>query len=96
MEAVKRLYRARRTVWQMLRDRGYVVSEADLSMTLEEFQERFEDSEEKPLRQQLPIYTKMRDDPEQNIYVFFLEGDKVGVERVKPLLLQLLSENVRR
>ena len=36
-----RLYRVRKTVCEMLHDRGYVVSSDDLKMTFDQFKEKF-------------------------------------------------------
>lgn len=40
-EEVTRLFKVRRTVLQMLRDRGYSIEESDLNMKREEFVQKF-------------------------------------------------------
>ena len=40
-DEVSKLWRIRKTVHEMLRDRGYAILESDLSMTVEEFAEQF-------------------------------------------------------
>ena len=62
-----RLYRVRRTVLQILRDRGYMVASADLEMTEEQFREKFTDV---PQREQLAILVQKRDDPTDQLFVF--------------------------
>ena len=63
-ESTLKLFKARRTVWQMLRDRGYVVADEDVNMVYEEFVEKYGKevvtSPEK--REELTIFTKMRDE----------------------------------
>jgi hypothetical protein len=43
-DLVTKIFRARRTVYEMLRDRGFVVSHSDLEMTLETFRLEFDES----------------------------------------------------
>ena len=63
-ESTMKLFKARRTVWQLLRDRGYVVADEDVNMVYEEFVEKYGKevvtSPEK--REELTIFTKMRDE----------------------------------
>ena len=75
-----RLYRVRRTVLQILRDRGYMVASADLEMTEEQFREKFTDV---PQREQLAILVQKRDDPTDQLFVFWPADPKVGVKPIK-------------
>jgi len=40
-DEISKLWRVRKTMHEMLRDRGYNVEEGDLKMTVEEFRETF-------------------------------------------------------
>lgn len=40
-DEITRLFKVRRTVLQMLRDRGYTIEESDLNLKREEFVQRF-------------------------------------------------------
>ncbi|GBG72691.1 hypothetical protein CBR_g12259 [Chara braunii] len=88
-----KLYRIRKTVMQMLRDREYLVSDADLTMTKDEFRERFGDQ---PKRDDLSISKPKEKDPSQQILVFFPEDPKVGVKTIKTYAEQMKNAGVQR
>uniref|UniRef100_A0A175YKJ0 RNA polymerase subunit H/Rpb5 C-terminal domain-containing protein n=1 Tax=Daucus carota subsp. sativus TaxID=79200 RepID=A0A175YKJ0_DAUCS len=104
-EEVGRLYRIRRTVMQMLEDRGYLVVEAEKEMSktqfLQKFRENFKredlvifmssDFESLNITNMVPCCIK------QNlIYVFYPEEAKVGVKTMKTYTNRMKSENVFR
>ena len=88
-----RLYRVRRTVLQILRDRGYMVASADLEMTEEQFREKFTDV---PQREQLAILVQKRDDPTDQLFVFWPADPKVGVKPIKRYVERMGEDDVKR
>ena len=88
-----RLYRVRRTVLQILRDRGYMVASADLEMTEEQFREKFTDV---PQREQLAILVQKRDDPTDQLFVFWPADPKGGVKPSKRYVERMGEDDVKR
>ena len=69
-----RVWRARRTVSQMLSDRGYLVSNEDTQCNLEQFKTRFGEIPERP---KLTLLCQKRNDPTDQVFVFFADEPKV-------------------
>ena len=65
-EQSTRLYRIRRTVMEMLRDRDYVVAEFELSFTKEQFREKYGDE---PKREDLVIQKPKRSNNAEHVSV---------------------------
>jgi len=93
------MYAVRRTICQMLQDRGYILSAEDsMELTLASFHERFNEKEYK----NLTILAEKATDDEQKIMVFFPVADaqaktrKVSVESVKEIVRLMEKESVNR
>ena len=74
------LYRVRRTLHEMLKDRGYLIDQTDIDLSEEGFKEQHG---EVPSREQLTILVQKRDDPTEQVYVFWPTDPKVGVKPIK-------------
>merc|ERR1711907_399440 len=74
----KRLHRVRKTVLEMLDDRGYVVEKDDMKETYEQFKEPVD-------KKEMTLLVPLKSSPasEDSIFVFFPEDEKVGVKKIK-------------
>ena len=93
MSTGERIYRVRRTILQMLRDRGYLVDQADVDQSEEDFFEKFSTS---PQRDMLTLLVQKRDDPSDQVFVFWPVDPKVGVKPIKRYMERMNEEDVKR
>jgi len=82
-QEVTKLFRIRKTILEMLRDRGYVVldTSADLEMTREEFGTRL--AQANYSRESLTLLKQHQHDPSDQIYVFFPAEERVSVKTLR-------------
>ena len=77
----------------MLRDRGYMVDQTDIDESEEAF---FEKHTTSPQRDALTLLVQRRDDPTEQIFVFWPLDPKVGVKPIKRYLERMNEESVTR
>ncbi|XP_061351242.1 DNA-directed RNA polymerases II and IV subunit 5A-like [Gastrolobium bilobum] len=92
-EEMSRLYRVRKTVMLMLRDRGYLVGDFEINMSKLEFKNKYGENMK---REDLVINKTKKDNSTDQIYVFFPDEPKVGVKTMKTYTNRMNSENVFR
>ncbi|XP_061350595.1 DNA-directed RNA polymerases II and IV subunit 5A-like [Gastrolobium bilobum] len=92
-EEIGRLYRIRKTVMQMLRDRCYLVTDFEINMSKHEFKSKYGENMK---REDLVINKTKKDNSSDQIYVFYPEEVKVGVKTMKTYTNRMNSENVFR
>ncbi|XP_077241583.1 DNA-directed RNA polymerases II and IV subunit 5A-like [Tasmannia lanceolata] len=90
---INRMFRIRRTLMQMLKDRGYLVGDFEINMTKDQFVDKFGENVK---RDDLVINKTKRSDSGDQIYVFFPEEEKVGVKTMKTYINRMKTENVSR
>ncbi|KAL6050414.1 DNA-directed RNA polymerases II and IV subunit 5A [Balamuthia mandrillaris] len=93
MDEVGRLFQIRRTVLQMLTDRGYIPAPGDMEMDREDFRQKYGDP---PDRKQLTLLRRQKNDPTKQIFVFWPEDLKVGVKPIKSYCDTMKDEGVNR
>ncbi|GMI88575.1 RNA POLYMERASE II FIFTH LARGEST SUBUNIT, A [Hibiscus trionum] len=92
-DEIKRLFRIRKTVMQMLKDRGYFVGDFEINLSKQQFISKYGENMK---REDLVINKSKRSDNSDQIYVFFPEEAKVGVKTMKTYTNRMKSENVFR
>ncbi|KAK9793773.1 hypothetical protein WJX73_009907 [Symbiochloris irregularis] len=93
MDALTKAFRSRRTSLEMLNDRGYLIVQGEMTMTREDFAERFGPE---PKKDDLTILAPKQDDPTDQIFVFFADSGKVGVNTIKTYSHRMREESVSR
>jgi len=90
------MYRVRKTVFQMLKDRGYIISERKLAQTKQEFAESYNGFRDS----QNTLVSKRRagdadgDGSDTKMFVFFHDLEKLNEAAVRQISLTMLQNNV--
>ncbi|EOA29561.1 hypothetical protein CARUB_v10016024mg [Capsella rubella] len=92
-EEIKKLFLVRRTLMQMLKDRGYSIADSDITMSLAEFIEKYGENMN---RKALVTLKAKKNDDNDKLYIFFPKRPKVGVAEMKKYTSKLKSDNVFR
>lgn len=99
LDQVTILYRVRKTVLQMLKDRGYLVSEKKIAQTKTEFATSYNGA-----RGSLNMLVQRRklegqgssDDANDKILVFFLDNEKMNEMDVKRISATMIENDVMK
>eukprot|EP00835_Amoeboradix_gromovi_P006141 NODE_670_length_5356_cov_0.415066.p4 type:complete len:157 gc:universal NODE_670_length_5356_cov_0.415066:2631-3101(+) len=95
MSDAVRQFRIHKTVFEMLKDRGYILSKAELDMTYEQFAEKYVVNNTAN-RSQLHLICAKRNKPEQQIYVVYAEEESVGVKNIRLYCEKMISNHIER
>ncbi|KAF3675169.1 DNA-directed RNA polymerases II and IV subunit 5A [Capsicum annuum] len=90
-EELSKLFRVRRTLMEMLSDRGYLVGDFEINMSKQQFLQKFGENMK---REDLVIQKGKRNNSSDQIYVFFPEEPKVGVKTMKTYTERMKKEDV--
>ncbi|KAG5403440.1 hypothetical protein IGI04_009559 [Brassica rapa subsp. trilocularis] len=92
-EEIRMLFRVNKTLNHMLKDRGYIVTDAELEMTQEQFIDQYGENME---RKDLVILKTKKNDESDKIFVFFLQETKVKMVGIKACFERMVAQNVFR
>lgn len=92
-----RMWRTRRTVLQMCRDRGYAVTDAECSQTLDEFKTQFgsNPANKEPARSELNFVVPQPTE-EHQLGVFFPDSSKIGISDVREIYKTMSDQSLTR
>ena len=88
------IFRVRKTLNKMLDNRGYLVGQRELKMTSEEFKTKFDLNAQS--RDQFTILVNKKDDPTDELFVFFPDDAKVGVKPIRQFLDRMKERDVQK
>ncbi|KAJ1914056.1 DNA-directed RNA polymerases II 24 kDa polypeptide (RNA polymerase II subunit 5) [Mycoemilia scoparia] len=92
---VARMWRVYRTLHEMANDRGYAVLEHDINRSLEAFAAEFAPGGSID-RSRLTFSVQKRDDPSDQLLVFFPDSTTVGVQPIKNYLQKMIEQGVTK
>jgi len=87
------MWRVRKTIHAMLAERGYLLTQDDMTMTMDDFKATFGDN---PNRDRLTVLASKKDDPTDQIFVFWADEEKLGVAPVKNYVVRMEKEKITR
>ncbi|KAL6012742.1 DNA-directed RNA polymerases II 24 kDa polypeptide (RNA polymerase II subunit 5) [Asimina triloba] len=94
-DEIENLFRIRKTVLEMLRDRGYLVLDPEMQMTLAEFRAKFAEGDHIK-REDLSILKEKPEDDRDKIFVFYSDEPKLGAKNLKTYISRMKEENVSK
>eukprot|EP00443_Scrippsiella_acuminata_P003128 CAMPEP_0115225456 /NCGR_PEP_ID=MMETSP0270-20121206/30116_1 /TAXON_ID=71861 /ORGANISM="Scrippsiella trochoidea, Strain CCMP3099" /LENGTH=309 /DNA_ID=CAMNT_0002639831 /DNA_START=82 /DNA_END=1009 /DNA_ORIENTATION=- len=97
IDDLTKLWRVRKTVFKMLADRGYHVTQKNLEETKEQFSEQYKEvQEEGGGREKFIILVHKANFPDQQLIVFFPEENKrVGVKPIRVLAEKMDEKGIK-
>ncbi|KAF8591118.1 DNA-directed RNA polymerase RPB5 subunit [Ramaria rubella] len=95
-EETARLWKINRTIHELVKDRGFQVSEDEIAMDLTTFRNNYSSSVGTVDRSQLNFFTNSRKDLSDQIFVFFTEEKSVGVKTMRKFLGILDEKSIQR
>ncbi len=95
LDQITLLYRVRKTVLQMLKDRGYIISEKKLLQSKEDFAQSYNGSRDSLNMRLSKRYEEGTDpNPMDQLYVVFPDQEKVNMETLTKVTLMMCEHNV--
>ncbi|KAK7044138.1 DNA-directed RNA polymerases II 24 kDa polypeptide (RNA polymerase II subunit 5) [Paramarasmius palmivorus] len=91
-----KLWKVSRTIHELVRDRGFQVSDEEINLDLHTFRETYANSMGVVDRSQLNFYTYSRADSSDQIFVFFSDEKSVGVKTMRKMLEILEQKSIQR
>src|SRR3989304_9624558 len=93
MNEIEILYKVRKTIYELLEDRGYRISEIDKNETLDEFKTIFI---QYPSREELTFITCKKNNENDRIIIFFPSIKKVGMAALNIYTNRAIEEGIKR
>ncbi|KAK7454446.1 DNA-directed RNA polymerases II 24 kDa polypeptide (RNA polymerase II subunit 5) [Stygiomarasmius scandens] len=91
-----RLWKVNRTIHELVKDRGFQVSDEEINMDLHTFRQTYANSSGSVDRNQLNFFTNSQANPMEQIFVFFSDEKSVGVKTMRKMLSILEEKSIQR
>ncbi|EKM78671.1 hypothetical protein AGABI1DRAFT_114282, partial [Agaricus bisporus var. burnettii JB137-S8] len=96
VDETAKLWKVNRTIHELVRDRGFLVSDEEIHMDLQHFRDQYANNSGMVDRNQLNFYTTSRANPTDQIFVYFTDERSVGVKTMRKLLSILEEKSIQR
>ncbi|CAA7266919.1 hypothetical protein NLJ89_g4857 [Agrocybe chaxingu] len=96
VDETAKLWKVNRTIHELVKDRGFLVSDEEINMDLQRFRDLYANNGGVVDRNQLNFYTTSRSNPTDQIFIFFSEERSVGVKTMRKLLSILEEKKIQR
>ncbi|CAH9106521.1 unnamed protein product [Cuscuta epithymum] len=87
------VFTVHKTVMSMLRDRGYMVEDAEINLTRADFIAKYGD---RVTRENLEMQKEMHNDSSNKIMIFYPNDSKIGVKNIRGCLQRMKAEDITR
>ncbi|PSR88978.1 hypothetical protein PHLCEN_2v4940 [Hermanssonia centrifuga] len=91
-----KLWKVNRTIHELVKDRGFQVSDDEIHMDLATFRSHYANNAGSVDRGQLNFFTNHQNNPEEQIFIFFSDERSVGVKTMRKLLGILEEKSIQR
>ncbi|KLO13047.1 RPB5 subunit of DNA-directed RNA polymerase [Schizopora paradoxa] len=95
-EEAPRLWRVNRTIHELVKDRGFQVSDEEINMDLATFKAQYANNGGAVDRNQLNFFTSHEENPADHIFVYFSEDKSVGIKTMRKLLGILAEKSISK
>jgi len=96
---ISRLWKVNRTIHELVRDRGYQITDEEINMSIDEFKRRFASTGAID-RQTLNFFAQKEatgtNEDGQQIYIFFADESSLGIKTIRKLFVILSEKNIQR
>ncbi|EPT01346.1 DNA-directed RNA polymerase RPB5 subunit [Fomitopsis schrenkii] len=91
-----KLWKVNRTIHELVKDRGFQVSDDEINMDLNSFKSHYANNSGSVDRSQLNFFTNHKNNPMTQIFVYFSEEKSVGVKTMRKMLGILEEKNIQQ
>jgi len=91
-----KLWKVNRTIHELVKDRGFQVSDDEINMDLTTFRGHYANNSGSVDRNQLNFFTNHRNNPLAQIFVYFADEKSVGVKTMRKMLGILDEKNIQQ